>query len=131
MKGFILGIAASAIAFVILIQVLPTSMVQFKGDTLQLVALAVGVGVVNAVIKPVVKILSFPISLLTLGLFGFVVNAALMLGIAYVAQNVARLDFTVGGFPADGITADTIVAAVVLSVALSITSSVIGLVVKD
>ena len=131
MKGFILGIAASAIAFVILLQVLPTSMVQFEGDTLQLVLLAVGVGVVNAVIKPVVKILSFPISLLTLGLFGFVVNAALMLGIAYVAQNFAKLDFTVGGFPADGITADTIVAAVVLAVALSITTSVIGLVVKD
>jgi putative membrane protein len=131
MKGFILGIAATAIAFVILLQVLPTSMVDFTGDTLQLVLLAVGVGLVNAVIKPVVTMLSFPISLLTLGLFGFVVNAALMLGIAYVADTWAKIDFTVGGFPADGITADTIVGAVVLSVALSITSSVIGLVVRD
>ncbi len=131
MKGFVLSILASAIAFVLLLQVLPTSMVAFEGDNVQLAMLAALVGVVNAVIKPVVKLLSFPISMLTLGLFGFVVNAALMLGVAWVAQNFASLDFTVGGFPVDGITADTLLAAVVLSVALSITSSVIGLVVRD
>ena len=131
MKGFILGIVATAIAFVILLQILPNSMVDFTGGTPQLVLLAVGVGLVNAVIKPVVRLLSFPISLLTLGLFGFVVNAALMLGIAYLAQNWAKLDFTIGGFPTHGITADTIVGAVVLSVGLSITSSIVGLVVHD
>ncbi len=131
MKGFVLRILASAIAFVILLQVLPTTMVAFEGDTLQLALLAALVGVVNAVIKPIVKLLSFPISLLTLGLFGFVANAALMLGVAWVAQNFAKLDFTIGGFPAEGITADTLLAAVILSVALSITSSIIGLVVRD
>ena len=131
MKGFILGIVATAIAFVILLQILPNSMVDFTGGTPQLVLLAVGVGLVNAVIKPVVRLLSFPISLLTLGLFGFVVNAAIMLGIAYLAQNWAKLDFTIGGFPTHGITADTIVGAVVLSVGLSITSSIVGLVVHD
>jgi putative membrane protein len=131
MKGFVLRIVASAIAFVILLQVLPTTMVAFEGDTLQLALLAALVGVVNAVIKPIVKLLSFPISLLTLGLFGFVANAALMLGVAWVAQNFAKLDFTIGGFPAEGITADTLLAAVILSVALSITSSIIGLVVRD
>ncbi|MEO5964490.1 MAG: phage holin family protein [Candidatus Limnocylindrales bacterium] len=131
MKGFILGIAASAIAFVILLQILPSTFINFKGGTTQLIVLALGVGVVNAVIKPVVKILSFPISLLTLGLFGFVVNAVLMLGIAYVARNIANLDFTVGGFPASGITADTIVGAVVASVLLAVISSIVGLVVRD
>jgi putative membrane protein len=131
MKGFVLSILASAIAFVILLQVLPSSMVQFEGDTLQLVILAALVGLVNAVIKPIVKILSFPISMLTLGLFGFVVNAALMLGVAWVAQNLANLDFTIGGFPDTGVTADTLLAAVVVSVALSATSSVVGLVVRD
>jgi putative membrane protein len=131
MKGFVLRIVASAIAFVILLQVLPTTMVAFEADTLQLALLAALVGVVNAVIKPIVKLLSFPISLLTLGLFGFVANAALMLGVAWVAQNFAKLDFTIGGFPAEGITADTLLAAVILSVALSITSSIIGLVVRD
>ena len=78
MKGFILGILASAIAFVILINVLPASMISFEGEPLQLALLALAVGVVNAVIKPIVKILSFPISLMTLGLAGIVINAGLL-----------------------------------------------------
>jgi putative membrane protein len=130
-KGFILGIVASAIAFVILLNVLPHSMIAFKGDNLQLALLAAIVGVVNAVIKPIVKILSFPISLVTLGLAGLVINAGLLLGVAYLAHGVAKLNFTIGGFPAGGITADTIVGAVVASVLLGIISAVVGLVVKD
>ena len=40
MKGFILAVAAAAIAFVLLLQVLPESMIDFEGDTPQLVLLA-------------------------------------------------------------------------------------------
>ena len=85
----------------------------------------------NAVIKPIVKALSFPISLMTMGLFGFVINAALMLVVAYGAHTFAKINFTVGGFPASGITADTIVGAVVASIALSIISTIVGMVVHD
>ncbi|HEX5827148.1 MAG TPA: phage holin family protein [Candidatus Limnocylindrales bacterium] len=130
MKGLILRILAGAIAFVVLLQVMPSNLLAFEGDNLQLAILALGVGVVNAVIKPIVKALSFPISLLTLGLFGFVVNAALMLAVAWVAQSFAELNFTVGSFPPD-ITSDTLVGAVIASVLLSLISSVIGLVVRD
>jgi putative membrane protein len=130
-KGFILAVAAGAIAFVLLLQILPASMIQFEGDTPQLVLLAVGVGVVNAVVKPVVRILSFPISLMTMGLSGFVINAALLLGIAWVAQNFAKLDFTIGGWPASGFTADTAIGAVVAAAALSLITAVVGMVVRD
>ena len=131
MKGIIIGIAATAIAFAILINVLPASMVSFSGDNVQLVVLAILFGLVNSFIKPVVKILSFPISMMTLGLFGLVVNAAMLLLVAWVADNIAGIKFTVGGFPASGITADTIVGAVVASVALGIISTIVGLVVHD
>lgn len=131
MKGFIFGILASAIAFVILINVLPASMISFSGETWQLALLAAMVGVVNAVIKPIVKILSFPISLMTLGLAGIAINAGLLLAVAFVADNWAQLDFTIGGWPAGGFTADTIVGAVVASVLLGVLSAVVGLVVKD
>ena len=71
MKGFILGDRRPRRSpSSILIKVLPASMIDFEGETPQLVLLAVVVGVVNAVIKPIVKILSFPISMMTLGLFG-------------------------------------------------------------
>ncbi|HEY5436576.1 MAG TPA: phage holin family protein [Candidatus Limnocylindrales bacterium] len=131
MKGFILGILASAIAFVILVNVLPASMIAVAGAPLQLVLLALAVGVVNAVIKPIVKLLSFPISLMTLGLAGIVINAGLLLGVAFLADKWAKIDFTIGGWPAGGFTADTIVGAVVASVLLGVISAVVGLVVKD
>ena len=131
MKGFILAILASAIAFVILVNVLPASMIDVAGAPLQLVLLALAVGVVNAVIKPIVKLLSFPISLMTLGLAGILINAGLLLGVAFLADKWARIDFTIGGWPAGGFTADTIVGAVVASVLLGLISAVVGLVVKD
>jgi putative membrane protein len=130
-KGFILSVVAGAIAFVLILQILPESMIAFEGATPQLVLLAAIVGLVNAVIKPIVKILSFPISLLTLGLSGFVINAALLMGVAYLAQSFAKLDLTIGGWPTSGITADTIIGAVVASALLSLISTVIGLVVHD
>ena len=130
MKGLVLSIVAGAIAFVILLQLLPASFLSFEGDTVQLVLLALGVGVVNSIIKPVVKALSFPISMMTLGLFGFVVNAALLLGVAWFAQSVASIDFAVGGFPPD-FTSDTIIGAFVASALLSVVTTVVGLVVHD
>jgi putative membrane protein len=130
MKGLVLSIVAGAIAFVILLQLLPATFLDFEGDNVQLVLLALGVGVVNSFIKPVVKALSFPISMMTLGLFGFVVNAALLLGVAWFAQNVASIDFSVGGFPPD-FTVDTIIGAFVASALLSVVTTVVGLVVHD
>jgi putative membrane protein len=131
-KGFILSILAGALAFLVLLQVLPASMIDIKGSLWpdQLIV-AVIVGAVNAVIKPIVKILSFPISLMTLGLSGFVINAGLLMGIAYAVQTYAELDFTIGGWPTGGLTADTIVGAVVASALLALLSAVIGLVVRD
>ncbi len=131
MKGFILGVVVGAIAFVLLLQVLPATMIDFKGGAPQLILVALVVGAVNAVVKPIVKILSLPISFVTMGLSGFVINAALLMGIAYLAQSVAKLDLTIGGWPTTGITADTILGAVVASALLSLITTVIGLVVRD
>lgn len=45
-------------------------------DTTTLLIAAVLLGVVNAVVRPILVILTFPITILTLGLFLLVVNAA-------------------------------------------------------
>jgi len=132
LKGFILAIAAGAIAFLLLLQVLPSSMINIKGELWpNQVVVALAIGVVNAIIKPVVTALSFPISLLTLGLSGFVINAALLMAVAWGIDNFTSFTFTIGGWPAGDLTSDTIVGAVVASVLLSIVTAVIGLVVRD
>lgn len=129
MKGIVIGIAVTAIAFAILVNVLPQ--VKLSGGVSHLVILSIVFGVVNSLIKPVVKLLSFPINMMTLGLFGLVVNAALLLGVAWAADKFFKVGFTIGGFPTHGIGVETIVTAVIASIALGLISAVIGLVVHD
>ena len=62
-----------------------------------LVAVAVIFGVVNAFIKPVVKILGCAFYILTLGLIGLVVNALLFMLVGWVAGRLG-LPFVVTGF---------------------------------
>lgn len=61
-------------------------------STGSLIAAAVLLGLVNAVVRPVLVVLTFPLTVLTLGLFLLVVNAA---GIGIVAS-------LLGGFELDG-----------------------------
>ncbi|WP_203567686.1 phage holin family protein [Aestuariimicrobium ganziense] len=66
-----------------------------KGLTLAAVALLIGL--VNAVVKPVVKVLTGCLVLLTLGLFLLVINAAMLLLVSWLA-GPQGLGFTVDGF---------------------------------
>lgn len=43
------------------------------------IALAIVLAILNAIVKPILIILTFPITLLTFGLFLFVINAAIIL----------------------------------------------------
>ena len=49
-----------------------------SGAVLAFLVLGLLFGLVNAVVKPVVKVLAFPVYLLTLGLITFVVNALML-----------------------------------------------------
>jgi len=131
MKGFVLSIVATAVAFFVIATFLPDKYIDFAGETVALVLAALLVGLVNAVVKPVVKALSFPITMMTLGLFSFVINAAMVLLVALLAQSIDGLKLTIGGWPADGFSIETIVGAFVVSIALSILTSIVGHVVHD
>jgi len=64
-------------------------------DTGTLLLAAILLGVVNAIVRPILTVLTFPITLITLGLFLLVVNAA-MIGLVAVLLN---------GFVVDGLAA--------------------------
>ncbi len=63
--------------------------------TLILVALVFGL--VNVLVKPVVKVLTFPLFILTLGLFTLIVNALMLLLTSWLADKL-DLSFHVEGF---------------------------------
>ncbi|KSB88088.1 hypothetical protein AS593_23765 [Caulobacter vibrioides] len=59
---------------------------------------AVLLGLVNAVVRPVVVLLTLPITLVTLGLFLLVVNAAMLGLVAYILPGLAVNGFWAGIF---------------------------------
>lgn len=65
--------------------------------TLAIVALIFGV--INAIIRPVVVVLTLPLTIITLGLFMFVVNALMLMLTSRVAAAL-NLGFRVDGFGA-------------------------------
>jgi putative membrane protein len=128
MKGLVIGTVVTAVAFYLLVRLLP-SMFDYSGGYLGLIVIAVIFGVVNGLIGPIVKTLAMPISFMTMGLVGFVINGALLLATAYLSD-LAGFTLKVGDFP-PGITADTLVAAVVGAVVLSVITTVIRFAVPD
>ena len=78
MLNLLLNWVLSALGLIVVSQVVPGFLV--SGFGVALVA-AVAIGFVNATIGLILKILTFPLTLVTLGLFWFVINA-LMLKIA-------------------------------------------------
>ena len=96
-----------------------------NGDTswtnklLTVLFVALVFGVVNAFIKPVVRLFSLPFIILTLGLFTFIVNA-FMLQITEWVCGWLNLDFTIDEFFWDAVLAAVVITFVswVLNVVL-------------
>jgi putative membrane protein len=127
-RGFIVGTVVTAIALYVLVEFV-TGFVTYEGEPLGLLVIAAIFGVINGLIGPIVRTLALPLTFMTMGLVGFVINAGLLLATAFVSD-AAGFDFAVGGFPPD-LTADTILAAIVGAVVLSAISTVVRLVLPD
>jgi putative membrane protein len=79
MHGFLLRWSINLLALVIAGSVMPG----IRIESLEMGIIAAGIlGIVNAVIRPVVLILTLPINLLSLGLFTLVINAAMLMLVA-------------------------------------------------
>src|SRR5262245_32632064 len=101
-------------------------MVAYDGEPLGILVLAVIFGLVNGFIGPIVRTLALPLTFMTMGLVGFAINAGLLLLTAFISQALG-FDLVVGDFPPTLLTADTIVAAVVGAVVLSLVSTAVRL----
>jgi len=127
--GLVIQIVINAVALLVAAYLVPQFQLKLgEGNTgwLQLGVVALVFALVNTFIKPVVKALSLPISFLTLGLFSFVINAALLLLVAWISTDQLKITFTIGGFP-PSLTSDTIVGAFLASVVISVVSTVLGM----
>ena len=97
---FILGVVINAAALALATWLLDG--IRLTGDTDQdrivtLVLVAVVFGLVNGVVRPVVKTLSLPLIILTLGLLILVINALMLMLTSWISTNLG-LGFHVDGF---------------------------------
>jgi len=76
---------------------------------------SLGLGIINAVLRPIILILTLPINILTLGLLTFVINALLVMFAAHL----------VDGFMVDGF-----VWALLFSLVLSVINGILGALIK-
>jgi putative membrane protein len=70
---------------------------EIKHKLLPVIGVALILGIVSALVKPVLTILSLPIVILTLGLFLLVINAAMLLLTGWLADRLG-IGFEVTGF---------------------------------
>lgn len=126
MIDILIRIAINAVALIVAVKFVPH--VAFTGDLLQLLGVAAVFGVVNAFLRPIVKLLALPLTIITLGLIGFVINAGMVLVAAFVSGKLA-FDFNLAGWPASGtINADVLIAAFLTALVLSVVSTAVSLV---
>ena len=97
--------------------------VTYDGGWMPFLGVALIFGVVNAIIRPVAKVLTFPLILLTFGIFALVVNG-LMLLLTSKLSSALGLGFHVAGFwPAFWGALVVSVASTVLSILVSDSSN--------
>ena len=132
MIDLLIKIIINAIGVIVAVLIVPqikfpaaNDLLKLHGDWLQVVVVALILAVINTYVKPIVKALSFPITLLTLGLFSLVLNALLLLLVAFLADKL-NVNFTIDGFPPN-LTADAFVGALLGSIVISIVSIVLGM----
>ena len=112
-----LQILINAAALYVAVLIVPN--LEFSGEWWKLLLVAAIFGVVNTFVRPILRIFTLPITIMTLGLFLLVINA-LMLLLTGAISNELNLGLTVGDFLA------ALLGSIVISIVGMLLSTVIG-----
>jgi putative membrane protein len=128
----VVRIIITAIAVFVAVLVVPQidfpaadNLLSLQGNWWHVVVVALILALINSYVKPILKALSFPITMLTMGLFSLILNALLLLLVAVLADAI-EVNFTIGGFPPN-FTADSFIGALLGSIVISVVSIVLGM----
>jgi len=93
----LIQIAINAVALYVAVVLVPG--LEFHGEWWKFVLVAVAFSLVNTYLRPILRIVTLPISILTLGIFLLIINAFMILLVGAVSVQL-RLGFTVHDFGA-------------------------------
>lgn len=114
---FLATLLVTAVAVYLTALILPGIELQ-GGKILGPLIVAFVLGIVNALIKPLVIFFSIPLNILTLGLFGLVINGLMLMLASYSARE----------FTGHGLVIDSVWWAIGGAAIISIVTSVLGVV---
>jgi putative membrane protein len=92
----------------------------YDGNWLTLVILALLIALANALVIPILKLISLPIRIVTLGLFTLAINILVLVGVIALAQSIEV-----------GIASDGFGASLLGALLLTVLSSLISWIAKD
>lgn len=118
MTKFFLRWAINAIALYVAVTFV--SGINYDGSWTGLLWLALIFGLLNALVRPIVKLLAFPLLILTLGLFTIIINTFMLMLTSWIGQSF-NLGLSVDGFW----------SALLGSIVISLVSVVLSLILRD
>jgi putative membrane protein len=115
---FLIRLVVTAVALWVAVEFVPG--LHWSGPLVGLLEVAIVFGLLNAIVRPLLAMLTCPLVVLTLGLFLLVLNG-LMLWLTALLSGRLGLGFRVDGF----------VPALIGALVVSVTSAILNLVVAD
>lgn len=89
-KEILRGVVSNSISILLVSLILSGFIVQYSPIVVLTGALVLSL--VNYFVKPILKLISFPINLVTLGFFNFVINVALLYAVVYIVDGIEIKD---------------------------------------
>jgi putative membrane protein len=130
----IVRVAIIAVALLLAALLVPGIEIAWSDDAtgiaITLAALAIVFGLVNAFIRPIARLVSIPLNIATLGMFSVVLNAALLLGVAFLVDLVWEPLIVIGGYPPE-LGFEAVLAAAMGSFIISAVSTALTLLIPE
>ena len=114
MQSFVIRIVVNTLALWVVSAIFPSLIYFQTGGAADYLIAGLVLGLVNAVLRPLLLLLTLPINILTLGLFTLVINAIVLQLVA------AWTRLETGGF------LEALIASLLLSLASTVISSILG-----
>lgn len=130
----LIRVAIIAAALLITALLVPDIEVEWSEDAegigVTLLILALVFGLINTFIRPIAKLVSIPLNIATLGLFSVVLNAALLLLVAFLVDLAFGPLIVIGGYPPD-LSLEAVGAAALGSFIISVVSAALTILIPD
>ena len=118
--NFIIRWIVTAVAVGVAVWIVPGISAVGSNATIAIAALALVLSLINVSLKPILQLLSMPITVLTLGIFYLVVNALLLELAAWAAGGIFGSGIAIDGF------GSAFLGSIVISIVSAIANGIIG-----